>query len=135
MEVNFNDTEVNAKKDLDKVKDKIEIERLVNELVSWVAEENDISAKEKLINESQKVKYAAEEADKKADDALLSIKELEEKREKELEEKRERKEKKEKDKNEKDEKDKEENEVCTSTPPPLYTHLYSILLFVKSGLS
>lgn len=104
IESSVNDVEYNNKKDIDKIKDKIEIERLVNELVSWVAEESEISNIEDLHKQNIKLKQMARVADKKSENALDAIKELSELREKDLDAEQERR-----------EKEKEEKEVSYSS--------------------
>ena len=114
IELNIHKTEVNSKKSIDKVRERIEIERLVNDLVSWVAEEKQISRLEIINNKNAKLSMIASQLDKKADSALDGVNQLQQLREKELtegEKRREEKSKKEiedKEKKERDEKEKKE---------------------------
>jgi len=119
IEHSINEVEVNNKKDIDKVRDKIEVERLVSEMVGWIAEAKDLKQFEKLSNKTVKINMLTTEADKKAESALEGIKELEEKRIKDLEEneklneekdKKAKEDSEERQKAEKEEKDKREKE-------------------------
>ena len=101
IETNINDLEYNNKKEVDEVKERIEIERLVNELVSWISEENEIQKHESIVNDNKQLEYQVQETDKKADDALEGIKGLEGKRELDIQAKKDRKEQKAKQKEEK----------------------------------
>ena len=132
MELNIHKSEINSKKSIDKVRERIEIERLVNDLVSWVAEEKQIDRFEIINNKNAKLSLITSQVDKKAESALDGInqlqilrekelgevekrreeklkKELEEreKKDKEAQEKKERKEKEEKEKKDKELKDEE----------------------------
>lgn len=114
IELNIHKTEVNSKKSIDKVRERIEIERLVNDLVSWVAEEKQISRLEIINNKNAKLSMIASQLDKKADSALDGVNQLQQLREKDLtegEKQREEKSLKEiedKEKKERDEKEKKE---------------------------
>ena len=114
IELNIHKTEVNSKKSIDKVRERIEIERLVNDLVSWVAEEKQISRLEVINNKNAKLSMIASQLDKKADSALDGVNQLQQLREKDLtegEKQREEKSLKEiedKEKKERDEKEKKE---------------------------
>jgi hypothetical protein len=82
IELAVNKVEVKGKKDVEKVRERMEIERLVSELVGWVAEEKDLDKFTKFNNRTAKIKLMAGEADKKAESALEGLKEIENKREK-----------------------------------------------------
>lgn len=84
IEKSVNQVEVGNKKDLDRVKERIEIERVVSEMVAWVAEERELAKFTKINNRTAKINLYASEVDKKAENALEGLKELERRREEDL---------------------------------------------------
>jgi hypothetical protein len=86
IEVQVNDIDVDNKKNIDKVNDQIEIQRIVNAMVSWVSEEKDIQKFEEIHYNNHQLTVINQDVEEKADSALEGLKELESKREKDLKE-------------------------------------------------
>ena len=98
MERVINSVDVEGQKRLDKVRDQIEIERVVNEMVSWVAEEKSLAKFGEVDGfivrrgaenqESKKMANAAIDATKKLEEQRLKDREADEKRREEDEKRR-----------------------------------------------
>ena len=86
IEKTVNQVDIDNQKRIDVVRDQVEIERLVNELVSWVDEEKQLEKFGHLDNKNQQASSSTKEVEAKADAALEAAKKLEEQRVKDREE-------------------------------------------------
>ena len=78
IEKSVNDVDIENQRRIDVVKDQVEIERLVGELVSWVAEEKQIEKFGQLDSVGQRANADSKEVEAKAEAALEAAKKLEE---------------------------------------------------------